>query len=129
MSELFEPFLRHIRHDLAGTLPGKEAQMGMAPLFRARGGESYDTVRPDARQGGVLALFYPQRDQLFIPLILRPTYTGVHSGQVGAFEGAAYEATGYYRSQTDCTMFTRDAVPFCAACQVAIRRVIALYAR
>ena len=55
--------------------------------------------------------------------------TDVHSGQVGAFEGAAYEATGYYRSQTDCTMFTRDAVPFCAACQVAIRRVIALYAR
>ena len=51
MSELFEPFLRHIRHDLAGPLPGKEAQMGMAPLFRARSGESYDTVREDARRG------------------------------------------------------------------------------
>ena len=90
MSDLFEPFLRQIRHDLGGTLPGKEAQMGMAPLFRARNGESYDTVRADARQGGVLALFYPQRDRLYIPLILRPTYTGVHSGQVG-FPGGGFD--------------------------------------
>ena len=90
MSDLFEPFFRQIRHDLGGPLPGKEAQMGMAPLFRARSGESYDTLRPDARRGGVLALFYPQRDQLYIPLILRPTYTGVHSGQVG-FPGGGFD--------------------------------------
>jgi IgA Peptidase M64/Peptidase M64 N-terminus len=47
-----------------------------------------------------------------------------HSKEVGAFEGANYEATGYYRSQEDCIMFTRDAVPFCAACRAAIQRVI-----
>jgi hypothetical protein len=51
------------------------------------------------------------------------------SGQVGAFEGANYEATGYYRSQTDCIMFTRDDVPFCAACRAGISRVIDLYSR
>ena len=26
---------------------------------------------------------------------------------VGAFEGAMYEAKGYYRAQADCIMFTR----------------------
>lgn len=55
--------------------------------------------------------------------------TDTFSGKVGAFEGANYEATGYYRSQTDCIMFTRDEVPFCAACQAAITRVIDLYSR
>jgi len=52
-----------------------------------------------------------------------------HSGKVGAFEGANYEAKGYYRSQEDCIMFTRDDVPFCAACAAAINKVIALYAK
>jgi IgA Peptidase M64/Peptidase M64 N-terminus len=47
---------------------------------------------------------------------------------VGAFEGANYEAKGYYRSQIDCIMFTRDDVPFCAACRSAIDRIIDLYA-
>jgi hypothetical protein len=47
--------------------------------------------------------------------------------QVGAFEGADYRAHGFYRPQTDCTMFTRDEVGFCAVCRRAIERVIALY--
>jgi hypothetical protein len=47
----------------------------------------------------------------------------------GAFEGAMYEARGYYRPQADCIMFTRDEVGFCAVCRRAIERVIALYAR
>ena len=36
---------------------------------------------------------------------------GPHAGKVGAFEGANYEARGYYRPQADCIMFTRDNVP------------------
>jgi len=50
-------------------------------------------------------------------------------GKVGAFEGANYEAKGYFRPQVDCIMFTRDRVPFCAVCQRAIDRVIDLYAK
>ena len=38
-----------------------------------------------------------------------------------------YEATGYYRPQADCIMFTRDEVGFCAVCRRAIERVIDLY--
>jgi hypothetical protein len=47
---------------------------------------------------------------------------------VGAFEGAMYEARGYYRPQADCIMFTRNPVPFCAVCRRAISAVIDLYA-
>ncbi|WNG23021.1 peptidase M64 [Cystobacter fuscus] len=48
--------------------------------------------------------------------------------QTGAFEGAMYEARGYYRPQLDCVMFTRDRVPFCSVCQHALSEVIDLYA-
>ena len=48
-------------------------------------------------------------------------------GKVGAFEGAMYEAKGYYRPQIDCIMFSRNDVPFCAVCRRAIERVIDLY--
>ena len=50
-----------------------------------------------------------------------------YAGKVGAFEGAMYEAKGYYRPQIDCVMFSRNDVPFCAVCRRAIERVIALY--
>jgi hypothetical protein len=52
-----------------------------------------------------------------------------YSGEVGAFEGALYEAKGYYRPQEDCIMFSRDDVGFCAVCRRAIERVIDLYSR
>ncbi len=51
-----------------------------------------------------------------------------YSGQVGAFEGAGYEARGLYRPETDCIMFTRDPVGFCRVCRRAISRIIDLYA-
>jgi len=54
---------------------------------------------------------------------------GPHAGKVGAFEGANYEARGYFRPQADCIMFTRDNVPFCAVCRRAIGQIIDLYAR
>jgi hypothetical protein len=48
--------------------------------------------------------------------------------KVGAFEGALYEAAGYFRPQIDCIMFSRNDTPFCAACRRAIERIIDLYA-
>lgn len=49
-----------------------------------------------------------------------------HFGRVGAFEGANYEAKGYYRPEIDCIMFSRTN-HFCAVCRRALERVIALY--
>ena len=45
---------------------------------------------------------------------------------VGAFEGANYEATGYYRSEMNCTMFTRHD-RFCRVCSAAVEEIIDLY--
>lgn len=49
-----------------------------------------------------------------------------HRHEVGAFQGANYSATGYYRPQLQCLMFTR-ADAFCDVCRHAIEQVIDLY--
>ncbi len=49
-----------------------------------------------------------------------------YAGKVGAFEGANYEAKGYYRPEVDCIMFTRHN-KFFAVCRRAIERVIGMY--
>jgi hypothetical protein len=54
---------------------------------------------------------------------------GPDAHRVGAFEGANYEARGFYRPQADCIMFTRDNVPFCAVCRRALEAIIDLYSR
>jgi len=51
-----------------------------------------------------------------------------YKDRVGAFEGAMYEAKGYYRPQVDCIMFTRSH-DFCEVCRRAIERIIALFVR
>lgn len=50
-------------------------------------------------------------------------------GKVGAFEGAAYQAKGLYRSEADCIMFTRNPKTFCRVCSRAIEKVIDLYSK
>ncbi len=49
-----------------------------------------------------------------------------HFGQVGAFEGAMYEARGYYRPEVDCIMFSRTD-HFCKVCKRAIEMIIKMY--
>ena len=50
-----------------------------------------------------------------------------YANKVGAFEGANYEAHGYYRPQVNCIMFTRHDA-FCRVCQRAIEKIIGMYA-
>jgi 8-oxo-dGTP pyrophosphatase MutT (NUDIX family) len=89
MNDLFAQFIAQMAFDLQAPLPGRVAQYRMAPRPRPDS-FPYDQVPEDARRGGVLALFYPVDDQPYLPLILRPTYDGVHSGQVG-FPGGGQE--------------------------------------
>ncbi len=49
-----------------------------------------------------------------------------YKGSIGAFEGANYEAKGYYRSEQNCLMFSR-AEYFCSVCAAAIEKVIDEY--
>jgi len=55
--------------------------------------------------------------------------TSPYAAQVGAFEGANYEARGFFRPQVDCIMFTRNTDGFCAVCRRAIDAILDLYSR
>jgi hypothetical protein len=54
--------------------------------------------------------------------------TAKYRNAIGAFEGANYEASGYYRPAMQCIMFDRSE-RFCPVCQDGISAVIDLYAR
>ena len=49
-----------------------------------------------------------------------------HRHDVGAFEGANYEAKGYYRSEMQCLMFDRSE-RFCKVCNHGVMAIIDLY--
>jgi len=49
-----------------------------------------------------------------------------YNDSIGAFEGARYQAQGYYRSEQNCIMFTRT-TDFCRVCAAAIEQVIDEY--
>ncbi len=89
--------------------------------FQARRAELRKRNAPEEE---LEALF--REEQAFMTKLL-----GEHenAGKVGAFEGAGYEATGLYRPEMDCIMFTRDEVGFCRVCSEAIERVIDQYSR
>ncbi len=98
----------------------KEAFTSRSREFQERRKRIRAENRPEAEMD---ALFLEQQKEETAFLSAAPT-----ARKVGAFEGANYEASGTYRPQIDCVMFTRDPVPFCAVCQRALSRVIDLYA-
>ena len=83
------PFIDSLAARLAQPLPGHAAHRQMSPVPRAGSKPGYVPPIPP-RRGGVLVLFYPHEGSLHLPLILRPTYDGTHSGQV-SFPGGGQE--------------------------------------
>ena len=72
-------------------LPAETSQFKMSPPFRQELIASYKDAMKDAKRAGVLAMFYPDSlNQTHLALILRKTYKGVHSAQIG-FPGGRYE--------------------------------------
>ena len=86
---MLNQFITTLRHRLSLPLPGREAQLLMAHSGRKIHSISYK-IPQDARWGSVLILFYEEDHKIKFPLILRATYDGVHSGQVG-FPGGKFE--------------------------------------
>ena len=94
--------------------------------------EAYDADYQKRRQA-IRAENRPEAemDALFREAMARSTpilAKSPYADKVGAFEGANYEARGYYRPQVDCIMFTRNVTWFCAVCRRAIEAVMDLYA-
>jgi hypothetical protein len=80
-------------------------------------------IRAEQRPEEEMEALFREEQRRMEPLLRE----GPHAEAVGAFEGAMYEAKGYFRAQANCMMFTRSS-RFCAACRRAIERVIDLYA-
>jgi hypothetical protein len=102
------------------TLWPKDAFEAQQKAIQARRREIRAQNRPEAEMS---ALFREER--AFTTGLLS---SAEHAGEVGAFQGANYDAQAFYRPQIDCVMFTRDEVPFCAVCQRALEEVIDRYA-
>ena len=90
--------------------------------------------RGQARRREIRAANQPESnmDALFREELAHDTAllgSGRYAARVGAFEGANYEARGYFRPQADCVMFTRDTVSFCAVCRRAVAAILDLYSR
>lgn len=80
---------------LEGALPGKEAHGRMAAAHY----KGWPEPRETSRSSAVLILFYPGEDGIRFPVILRPVYDGVHSGQI-AFPGGKADPADRDLNQT-----------------------------
>ncbi|WP_323027289.1 NUDIX hydrolase [Gelidibacter japonicus] len=87
----FDIFLKSISKIKHIPLPGHASQMKMSPKYRNELIEKQRELRKYSRKASVMALFYPDHDNTtMLILILRKTYKGVHSAQVG-FPGGKLE--------------------------------------
>jgi len=88
---IFSEFEKRIAKITKMELPGEAIQLKMAPIERLRELKEKARNMKTARRAGVLALFYPGlNNETYLILILRKTYKGVHSAQVG-FPGGKEE--------------------------------------
>lgn len=89
MPDTFFEFSNKIKSQLALPLPGATAHQKMLSATRIA-----LKILPNerTRRSAVLILFYQHRDEIWLPLILRPKYDGVHAGQM-AFPGGRFEKT------------------------------------
>ena len=87
----FDKFLKSISKINNITLPAEASQFKMVPPFRLELLKQQQEKIKNAKQSAVLALFYPdEKQETKFALILRKTYNGVHSAQVG-FPGGKVE--------------------------------------
>jgi 8-oxo-dGTP pyrophosphatase MutT (NUDIX family) len=87
----FDTFLKSLSKIENLELPGEASQIKMSPPYRLELMKLQKQAMASSKNAGVLALFYP--DEAYVThliLILRKTYKGVHSAQVG-FPGGKFE--------------------------------------
>jgi 8-oxo-dGTP pyrophosphatase MutT (NUDIX family) len=87
----FDEFLISLSKIKNIQLPAEASQFKMSPPFRRELIKTYKSQMKNAKRAGVLALFYPNSlQETHLALILRKTYKGVQSAQIG-FPGGKYE--------------------------------------
>lgn len=87
----FNSFLKDIYNIESLELPAQKAQFKMSPPYREHLVKMQQDKIKNARKSAVMALFYPDETNITkLILILRKTYKGVHSAQIG-FPGGKLE--------------------------------------
>ena len=87
----FNSFLESVVKIKHLNLIGEISHAKMSPPYRLELAEKMKENAKTAKKAGVMALFYPNtKGETYFVLILRKTYKGVHSAQVG-FPGGRYE--------------------------------------
>lgn len=87
----FGTFLKSVSKIEQIPLPGLASQLKMSPPFRLEMIEQQKEAMKTSKKAAVTVLFYPDEGQVTkLILILRKTYKGVHSAQVG-FPGGRRE--------------------------------------
>lgn len=71
----------NLKNRLQNPLPGIEAHTKMMSDYRNNNG----LTKPNnnTKNSAVLVLLYPHNDEIHFPIILRSTYNGTHSAQIG----------------------------------------------
>ena len=86
----FDHHITYLRRRLAEPLPGVEAQITMAPVYRQD--RSMASIEgKQCREAGVLVLFFPQDDVPTLLLTVRRADLKEHPGQI-SFPGGSREA-------------------------------------
>ncbi|MGY3793657.1 NUDIX hydrolase [Aquimarina sp. 433] len=94
----FETFKSLIPKIQKMSVPGESSHFIMAPEIRKQELYKIKIEERNPRNAAVLMLFYPKEHQTYLALILRPTYEGVHSGQVALPGGKVEESDHSYES-------------------------------
>ncbi len=86
-----DPLAQFFEKRLKQEMPGAQAHNLMLPKLKNGTGIRFKH-EGQAREGGVLILFYEEDGIVRFPLIERPEYNGIHSGQI-ALPGGGKEAS------------------------------------
>ena len=87
---LFNDFIKYIPKIEKETLLSTDAHAKMAPLERISYLKEENYMDKNPRKAAVLMLFYPKNSVTHLALIVRNSYPGVHSSQIG-FPGGKVE--------------------------------------
>jgi 8-oxo-dGTP pyrophosphatase MutT (NUDIX family) len=83
---------------LVKEMPGEEAHLLMQPTMR-NGGRIRMSHTDPPKMGGVMILLYEENGSIKFPMIQRPIYDGVHSGQI-ALPGGGIESSDVDQIET-----------------------------
>lgn len=95
----FDDFLKLVPKITKETLPGTNSHIKMEPPERRNLIEQTDFSVVIPKKSAILLLLYPKNNRVHLALIMRNSYNGVHSAQIG-LPGGKYEEIDETLQQT-----------------------------